>query len=185
MNITGTIDSIWSKTKTSKAGKPFNVWYCSVDGESINLGFKAEISGRPVSEGEYLDVTVEKKYGEWQVQSGSVGGTPPATPAPKAAPPAKSGGGGWKKGGGTFPVSPTDSQVSIIRQSSLNRAVDVMGQLLSNGVVKVKNEEEYREKLFELAYDFTDFGTGQREIKKVEEMQALEAAKAAAKAAAA
>lgn len=182
MNVTGTIDNIWSKSKMSKAGKPFNIFYCLVNGETVSLGFKPEANGKPVSEGEYVDWTLEKKFGEWQVASGAALSKAPA-PAPAA--PAKSSGGGKKWGGGSFPVSPTDSQVSIIRQSSLNRAVEVMGQLLGNGLLKCKNKDEYESHLFQLAYEFTDFGTGQREIKKVEAMKELEMAKAAAKEAAA
>lgn len=154
MKVEGNVDSVYSKTKSTRSGKDVTIYYGTVDGTEVNLGFK------PIwEEGEYVSVEVAEKYGELQITGKAKPGSKPASAAPSKGVSSPS----FKRG--SFPLEPTDNQVSIIRQSSLNRAVDVTDALVNNGLFKAKTEEEYIEKIWELAYQFTDFGTGQREVK--------------------
>lgn len=158
MQIKGTVDSVYSKTKSTRSGDK-TIYYMTVDGQEVNLGFKPTYS-----EGEYVNIEVEEKWGEWQiVGKGKAGG--------KAAAPTSSYKAGGKAGvkRGSFPVEPTDSQVSIIRQSSLNRAVDTVAIMAKEGMLADNlSQEELESIIFDLAYKFTDFGTGQREVKMAE-----------------
>ena len=156
MQVKGTVQNVYSKTKSTRAGDK-TIWYADIDdGTTINMGFKALWE-----EGEYVTVNVEEKYGELQVARGGskMGG------GSKPAPAAKSAGSTYKAK--SFPLDATDQQVSIIRQSSLNRAVEVATLLYDKG--ELSTEEQLMNKIWELAYEFTDFGTGQREVKAAEE----------------
>lgn len=156
MKVEGTVDSVYSKTKSTRSGKDVTIYYGTVEGTEVNLGFK------PVwSEGEYVNVEVAEKYGEYQITGKAKPGSAPAAKTPSKGAPNK--GGSFNRG--SFPLEPTDNQVSIIRQSSLNRAVEVVEDLVEANVFTPGSEEEYLEKIWELAYQFTDFGTGQREVK--------------------
>ena len=173
MEVKGTVDSVYSITKNTRSGDK-TIWYGDVDGTTVNLGFNAIWE-----EGEYVTVNVEEKYGELQIVGSGPkkksGGSWPKT-APKAAP--KGGYSAPSKGrnAGGFPINPTDSQVSIIRQSSLNRAVDVAGTLVANGMASAGTQEEYMDLIWELAYAFTDFGTGQREVRAAKHKEVQKAA---------
>lgn len=158
MQVKGTVDSVYSKTKSTRSGDK-TIYYMSVDGTEVNLGFKPTHS-----EGEYVALEVEEKWGELQIV-GKAGSKKPAPAAPKSTGYTGSKGGFNK---GTFPVEPTDSQVSIIRQSSLNRAVETVNDMVTNGTWACDDDEAYLSKVFELAYLYTDFGTGQREVKMKE-----------------
>ena len=155
MKVEGTVDSVYSKTKSTRSGKDVTIYYGTVEGTEVNLGFK------PIwSEGEYVSVEVAEKYGEYQITGKAKPGSAPAAKTPSKGVSS----GSFKKG--TFPLEPTDNQVSIIRQSSLNRAVEVVSNLSNEGLLKdIKTEQDYLDKIWELAYQFTDFGTGQREVK--------------------
>jgi hypothetical protein len=154
--ITGKIDSIFTKEVNTKFG-PKAVYHAMINGHDVNLGFKTECV-----EGEQVTLNVEHKYGGYQLLQGAPSGTPtavgPAGSAPSAAAPARA-------SKGAFPVEPNANGTSIVRQSSLNRAVEVIAMLISSGIFSPKSEDEYMAKLFDLAYTFTDFGTGQREAK--------------------
>ena len=155
MKVEGTVDSVYSKTKSTRSGKDVTIYYGTVDGTEVNLGFK------PIwSEGEYVSVEVAEKYGEYQITGKA---KPGSTPAPKGGVKPAPSSAGFKKG--TFPLEPTDNQVSIIRQSSLNRAVEVVRDMMHHSCLEIDNEEVYLNKIFGLAYKYTDFGTGQREVK--------------------
>lgn len=155
MKVEGNVDSVYSKTKSTRSGKDVTIYYGTVDGTEVNLGFK------PIwEEGEYVSVEVAEKYGELQITGKA---KPGSTPAPKAGTKAVSS-GSFKRG--AFPLEPTDNQVSIIRQSSLNRAVETVGLMMQNNMISESmTQEELEELIFELAYKYTDFGTGQREVK--------------------
>lgn len=168
MKVEGTVDNIFSKTKDTRSGKQVTIFYAEVGGWTINMGFK------PIwEEGEYVSVNVEEKYGELQVSKGG--------PKVSASPSMGKSSSGTTKGGsygakGKFPVEPTDSQVSIIRQSSLNRAVESVNTLMEQGIIKLVDMDEYENTVFELAYKYTDFGTGQREVKKAKHDEVKRAA---------
>jgi len=169
MQVKGTVVSVYSVTKSTRAGDK-TIWYGEVDdGNTVNLGFKAIWE-----EGEYVTVNVEEKYGELQIARGGPKAAPrPAGGSkPAAAAPARKGGG--RSGG--FPIDATDSQVSIIRQSSLNRAVDTVRDMINAGVLEPINQEEYNQAVFELAYSYTDFATGQREVKAAKHKEVQKAA---------
>lgn len=157
MQVKGTIDSVYSKTKSTRSGDK-TIYYMQVDGQEINMGFKPTYS-----EGEYVNLEVEEKWGEWQIV-GKAGSRPaPAKAAPKST---SYSGGKSNFSKGTFPVEPTDSQVSIIRQSSLNRAVDTVAIMKDLCILPEDiTQEQLEHVIFDLAYKFTDFGTGQREVK--------------------
>ena len=146
---------MWTKDINTKFGQKA-VHYANVDGKEINLGFKTDHS-----EGEYVTLQVEHKFGELQVARP---GAKPASSGPASAGKAAPSTGGYAKGG-TFPIDATNGQVSIIRQSSLNRAVEATNALMEARVVEFTTTEDYMTHVWELAYQFTDFGTGQREVK--------------------
>jgi len=155
MKVEGTVDSVYSKTKSTRSGKDVTIYYGTVEGTEVNLGFKPTWT-----EGEYVSVEVAEKYGEYQITGKA---KPGSTPAPKAGTKDVSS-GSFKRG--TFPLEPTDNQVSIIRQSSLNRAVDTANLMEKMGLLADDmTKEELEELIFEFAYKYTDFGTGQREVK--------------------
>lgn len=156
--LAGVVDSSFSKDKTSKAGKPFKVHYVTVDGITVSTGFN-----QLFQQGEMINTTVEKKYGEWQTDGTPGGNLPDVSTAPPDAPKMKwtGGGSGFAKKTSTFPVGPTDGQMSIIRQNSMNRAVEILKQWQDSGMFSPKTEDEYLKKLIEVALTVTDFNSGQ------------------------
>ena len=168
MQVKGTVENVYSKTKSTRAGDKV-IWYADIDdGTTINTGFKSLWE-----EGEYITCNVEEKYGELQIaRGGSKGGSRAAAPKSPGGP-AKATGGGFSK---KFPLDATDQQVSIIRQSSLNRAVETVRDMITAGVYAPADVDSYKELIWELAYEYTDFGTGQREVKAAEEKAVKRAA---------
>jgi hypothetical protein len=155
-SIKGVVDNTFTKTKTSKAGKNFTINYVEVDGTVFSTGFN-----KMFEEGELIDVEVENKYGEWQFKSNGSGNLPAATgSAPPKKPAAVRQGnfGGGNKG--SFPVDPKDGQMSIIRQSSMNRAVEVMDQLIATETITVASKDDYMDMLVNIALEITDFSSG-------------------------
>lgn len=159
--VSGRVNNAYTKTKKSKANKDFTINYIDVDGVTVSTGFNAEHTV-----GEQINIAVEDKFGEWQ--KCGVTGTG-LDPVPSNAPAAK---GGWSKGSGgnskgagfkssTFPVEPTDGQMSIIRQNSMNRAVEILRDWMANGIITFKSEADYLKKLHEVALTITDFNSGQ------------------------
>lgn len=154
--IQGVIDRIWTKQKPSpKTGKTMTLYYCMVDGAEYALGFRTFLK-----EGQYVTLDVEPKFGEMQAKVAgapqpSVAVVPQRTPPPPKV---------------DFPVPNGDKGVSICRQSSLNRAIETVAL---QGT-KFKSREDLVAEILEIAYEYTDFVTGQREVKQAQAMQAYE-----------
>lgn len=162
--ITGVIDSIYTKEVTTKFG-PKNVYHAMINGHDVNLGFNTKLS-----QGESVVLNVENKYGGYQLLQGAPAGTPtPVQPAGSGGPtvgrPSKA----------AFPVDINANGTSICRQSSLNRAVESVIALMDVNLISLKTEQEYLDKVFEIAYQFTDFTTGQREVKQANAQAAYNA----------
>jgi len=169
--ISGVIAQIYTKEITTKFG-PKNVYHAMIDGHDVNLGFKTMLQN-----GETVSLPVEHKYGGYQLIQGqvvpagspsTVGATPVATPSagPAQIPRAPA--------SRAFPVDTNTKDISIIRQSSLNRAIESVTLLWHQGLFTPITEQDYLDKVFELALLYTDFGSGQREVKQAEAMQAYD-----------
>jgi predicted dithiol-disulfide oxidoreductase (DUF899 family) len=155
--IYGVVDRTFTKTKQTRMGDKI-INYCTVDGKEFSTGFK------PVfSEGEMINAVVEFKYGEHQLVPGVVPGSQPdmgSGPPPQAAKPAWGGGGG--RAASKFPVAPTDGQMSIIRQNSMNRAVEILDSWQAHNLIDFgSSQDAYLKKLLEVAMTVTDFNSGQ------------------------
>jgi len=152
--ITGVIDSITTQDVQTKFGQK-QVYHAMINGHDVNLGFKTEcIIGQQVT------FNVEHKYGGYQLLQGAPTGTPTEV-GPPGTPPV----GASKATKAAFPVATNAREMSIVRQSALNRAVESVALLVEKGVITLTTESAYQEKVLEFAYFYTDFGTGQREAK--------------------
>lgn len=158
--IAGVIDSIYTKEVTTKFG-PKNVYHAMINGHDVNLGFNTKLS-----QGETVVLNVENKYGGYQLLQGPATGTP--TPVGPAGSNSGSSGAVQSRPAAkqAFPVDINANGTSICRQSSLNRAVEVVSLMVAESIFVMKNEQEFLDKVFEIAYQFTDFTTGQREVKQ-------------------
>ena len=158
--INGCVVGVNSERRTAKAtGKPFTVHSVSLDtGETLEVGFK-----QPYVVGQRVVGTAEMKYGKLALVSsggGSVpmaagGGSPPTASAPAA-----------------FPTPLNSKEMSICRQSALKAAVDVfnvVGGATTRNLFDDKVLDEVAEQVIKLAYKFTDFSTGHREVKMVKD----------------
>jgi len=167
--VNGVVTQVSTKVKhTSKGDK--TIHYAVVDGQEFSTAFR-----QPFHEGEMVNVVTEFKFGENQLVPNQVPSTgmPPLGSAPNvtAAPAAK-----WSGGNkGTFPIETTSGQISIIRQSSMNRAVECLDSLMAHGIWKPSTEQEYQQKLLEYALFITDFGSGQDIMKMANANKALSA----------
>ncbi len=161
--IAGVIDSIYTKEIQIKngprTGQTTQIYHATINGHDVNLGFETKLS-----QGENVVLNVEHKYGGYQLLQGAPSGQPTSVPAAGigtavAAPrnPAAR---------AAFPVDIDSTGTSICRQSSLNRAVELVSLMVAESIVVMKTEQEYLDKVFEIAYQFTDFTTGQREVKQ-------------------
>ena len=168
--VKGVVDRTFTKTKSTRMGdKTIN--YCVVDGFEFSTGFKA-----PFTEGEMIDAAVKFTYGEWQLVPGKSGaGLPTAGSTPvKKGNFSKSGGSNYGNKG-TFPIDPKDGQMSIIRQSSMDRAVRLVRDMVDVGTISPPaTKEAYLKLCIEIALNITDYASGQ-------DIMQLSAAKAAAK----
>ena len=172
--VTGVVDSSYTKEKQTRTpGKTVTIWYVEVDGVTFSTGFK-----KLFEQGEHIDVTVKSNYGEWQYVKHGSDGLPPATGTGAVKKGNFGGQKGSNKGGGrnmgSFPIDPKDGQMSIIRQSSMDRAVHIVRDLVTAGLFKPASEEDYLKKLIEIALNITDYASGNDIMK-------LNQAKAAAK----
>ena len=171
--VSGVVDRTWTKTKSTRYGDK-DLHYVSVDGVDFSTGFK-----KVFNEGEFVNCAVKFNYGELQLQEGAnPAGLPKATPGgnkgnSKPASVSNVGGYGNK---GKFPIDPKDGQISIIRQSSMDRAVTIVRDLVAAGLFTPTSEDDYIKKCLEIALVVTDFASGN-------DIMQLAAAKAAAKAA--
>lgn len=155
-SIKGVVDQAFTKVKSTRVGdKTIN--HVIVDGIEFQTGFKAVFT-----KGEMIDVAVEYNYGAWQWVESTTGTGLPAVPAAgsPAAAAAPSGGG---RGSGTFPIDPKSGQISIIRQNSLNRAVEILESwmTLDTPIFMPSDQDQYLKKLLEVALIVTDFNSGQ------------------------
>lgn len=152
-SVIGVVDSVTSKQINTKFGdKP--VYAIHVGGVEVGIGFK-----KLYQQGEMVDVGVEYKYRGWQLVPNTQGtGLPPA--AAQGAAPAPTGqvaqGSFTPKPKGAFPIQPKDAQMSIIRQSSMKVAAEILGPMKEGADI-----EQYMKRFFEIALMCADFGSGQ------------------------
>lgn len=172
--VSGVVDKVWTKDKATRYGDK-KLHYCQVDGLTFSTGFK-----KVFNEGEMINAVVKFNYGELQYQP-DVTATPGMAPAKPVAAATKGNFSGGNKSNygnkGTFPVDPKDGQMSIIRQSSMNRAVEIMDQLVAglwsdNDGVMTISQEDYMKQLFEIALEITDFSSGNDIMKLMHAKQA-------------
>jgi hypothetical protein len=153
-SVIGVVDSVTSKQINTKFGdKP--VYAIHVGGVEVGIGFK-----KLYQQGEMVDVGVEYKYRGWQLVPNTQGtGLPPAASQGTAGDPA-----GVQsvirqaapKARGAFPIQPKDGQMSIIRQSSMKVAAEILGPM-----VEGQDVDTYMKCFFEIALMCADFGSGQ------------------------
>lgn len=169
--INGVVDRTWTKTKSTRFGDK-ELHYAEVDGVQFSTGFK-----KVFNEGEMVNIAVKFNYGELQYQQGvDATGLPAATAGGAVKK------GNFQKGGGsnygnlgTFPIDPKDGQMCIIRQSSMDRAVTIVRDMVACGTIAPPNtQEEYLKLCIEIALNITDYASGN-------DIMQLSAAKAAAK----
>lgn len=168
-SIDNFISNIDSETKTSKAGRPFTIWYAELDdGTRLKFGFnkpKYAVGQRIVG------VATPNKFGD--LEFSETGAAPPAPSG--GSRPAATGGGGR-----TFPVSLTSPEMSIIRQNALTNANAALDHFITHCTGEYEapeTPEEYGEAVIELAYKFAEFSSGQREAKRVSRMTGEEGGK--------
>lgn len=171
--VIGVIDSIYTKSipiKTgARAGQDGTVYHAMINGEDINLGFK-----NAYSQGQQVSLNVERKPWGLTLVNGITplsGSSATNTQTNSSAVPAQAR-ATPRTSSPAFPVQPDTNGTSICRQSSLNRAVETIGQLIAAKVFAPKTEEEYLNKVWDIAYQYTDFVTGQREVKQAAAMMA-------------
>lgn len=174
--VTGVVDKTWTKQKATRFGDK-ELHYVQVDGVTFSTGFK-----KVFTEGQMITAAVKFNYGELQYQPDTdASGLPAAkggAPRTNSTGPSTIKQGNFQaKGGsnrGAFPIDPKDGQMSIIRQSSINRAVEIVTGLINAKLFTPKTEDEYLHKVLEVALIVTDFSSGN-------DIMQLAAAKAAAK----
>jgi hypothetical protein len=158
------ITNIEKDTRTSKAGKPFSIWYATLDdGRRIKFGFNKP----PYELGQRLTGSAEpNKFGDLEFSG------PGAAPAAAKIGSGPSATGPVATGGRTFPVATTSPEMSIIRQNALTNANAALDNFLSHGqwTLEADTPEAYAEAVIELAYKFAEFSSGQREAKRVKAM---------------
>lgn len=158
------VSNIRKETKMSKANKPFTInWTDFQSGLSVSTGFNPPA----YSIGATVSFNADPNYGklEMNLATLTIGGGA-AKPAPEGSSQGtKSTGSGYKEK--PFPVPKTHSDTSIIRQNSLTNANTVMATYMSicSESGHPDTPEELAEKVIEIAYLFTDFSSGQREVK--------------------
>ena len=172
--VNGMVQAITPMNGVSKrTNKPYTIWTVTVDGQEVKAGFK-----KPGFEvGQVVSIpTSTNKWGDVEmIQPGTPTGgyTPP--PGPISAP-GGSGGTSYTPAGRTFPVGRTSPEMSIIRQNALTNANAAVHNYFAE--VYEHNEDpsfpstfdDYVALIMGTAYKFTDFSSGQREVKAVESM---------------
>ena len=172
--IKGVVARVYTKiVKTGYGDK--EIHHGVVDDIEYSTGFKAV-----TQVGEVINLPVAWQYGNWQyvetlstLRDSLPQVTLAETQANSPAASAGSDGVGRKKGYGKFPVDPLDGQMSIIRQNSMNRAVEI---LLQWKYAEKHGETAYLKKLVEVALMITDFNSGQ----DIMQLKAAQAANLAA-----
>lgn len=176
--IKGVVDNVSTKTVSTRFGDK-SVHHAIVDGIEFSTGFKQEVQA-----GAVINLPVAWQYGNWQYVEtpDAIRDTLPQVTkeATAAAAPTGGTGGGGRKGYGKFPVDPLDGQMSIIRQNSMNRAVEIVENMMtaSPPLFQPADEGHYMKKLIEVALTITDFNSGQ-DIMQLKAAQAANLAAAA------
>jgi len=159
MEVTGLITNMYTKEvdikRGPRAGSVGYVHYIQVDTDTVNVGFK-----NPYEMGEVVTLNVEESYGELRVAKGPSTGASGSVSMDKTSAVANA---GPRKA--AFPVPLEANGTSICRQSSLNRAVEAINDMQVHDIIDFDSQEQYEKAVLELAYKFTDFVTGQREVK--------------------
>ncbi len=159
--ITGLIDSIYTKSvpikRGPRAGQDGTVYHAMIEGYDVNLGFKCDYE-----EGESVTLNVEEKFGGYQLVKGGAAPAPAAkqpthTASPVASGPSKFTG----KAPTEFPVPKNTKGISICRQNSGGHAATIVAAMIDNGLLD--SQAKITEAFLEIAYEITDFATGQRE----------------------
>lgn len=163
--VTGTVVEITTRAVAGKFGKPGTAYGIKLDnGNTYSAGFKSPHCS--VGDNVTFDVIVNGKYENADSASIVINGKGTAAPTPSYS------GGAGRSGG--FPVATDSDKYAIIRQNALAHAVATVGAFYGNGCIAIweggdANFDVYVEKVIETAYKFTDFSSGQREVKAVEE----------------
>jgi len=164
MQLNGEVQVINSVMRNTRYGqKP--VYSMVVEGYEVDLGF-----GKPkYSEGQKVSIDVNMgKYGKYEIVSESNGTANNATTGlanagalrPTAPPPKERGG---------FPIEKDNYQQAIIRQNALTNAVN----LISNNQEYFAGQLEsidLPDLVLQIAYDFCDYSSGQREVKRAKQL---------------
>lgn len=157
------ISNIYAEDRTSKAGKPFKLWYAELDdGRKLKFGFnkpKYAVGQRLVGH------ATTNKFGDLEF-SDTAGGAAPSTSTSASTPAAAN-------TGRRFPVPATSPETSIIRQNALTNANTAVHHYMERNAGEVNEPssvEEYADMVIEIAYKFADFSSGQREVKRVTHM---------------
>ena len=164
--VSGVVQSISTKVKNTRAGDK-TIHYTTVDNQTFSTGFS-----QPFSVGEMVNIVVEFKYGENQYVPNVVpSGLPLLGSQPAPVKKAWGGAAPARK----FPVDKHDGQMSIIRQNSMNRAVEILAQWMQPdhtgiAIYMPTTQDEYLKKLMEVAMTITDFNSGQ-DIMKMQAAQ--------------
>ncbi len=166
------IQSFETKAGMSKAtGKNFTIHYAIAEDmetglvQRINLGFK-----NTFAVGDTITSIEKNKYNEFVPK---VGTTSPDSSKGFTVKPEQSGGGGYsgRAAGRPFPVPKDSGELSIIRQSALKAAIDTVSAYNNNYLGKETNSDvsliEFVEQILEVAYTYTDFSSGHRELKAI------------------
>jgi hypothetical protein len=149
--VEGVVSKTWTKTKSTKYGDKV-IHYCEVDGTTFETGFK-----KVFQDGESIKATVEWKYGGWQyVQNVVFDDTLPPPSRGNGNQGNFSKGNGSNYGKGSFPINPKDGQISIIRQSSLSRALETLA--LRDG--DFDSQDDLIKEVLRIALIYTDFASG-------------------------
>lgn len=168
--LVGVVDSIFTKDITIKngprAGQTSKVYHAMIDGHDVNLGFETALQ-----EGQKVTLPVEEKFGGLSLSRETLNPSAPFVGAAND----NTTGANAKSSKPAFPIPNNTKDTSIIRQSSLNRAIESVHQLMERGLIVISSEAEYQNKVLEYAYFYTDFGTGQREMKAAAAQAAYEA----------
>jgi len=157
--IVGNIDSIYTKAvpikRGPRAGQDGTVYHAMVNGYDVNLGFKCDYE-----EGESVTWNVEEKFGGYQLVKGNTAApSNPVAPAPTASGSAKPAHTGQAPT--EFPVPKNTKGISICRQNSGGHTAVIVAAMIDNGLLN--SQEEITTAFLEIAYEITDFATGQRE----------------------
>jgi hypothetical protein len=168
--IQGNIDSIYTKAvpikRGPRAGQDGTVYHAMVNGYDVNLGFKCDYE-----EGEFVTWAVEEKFGGWQQVKGGAATTQEAKPATSTGSPSNSGPPVVTgKAPTEFPVPKNTKGISICRQNSGGHAATIVAAMIKAGMID--NETDATETFLRIAYEITDFATGQREAAMADAKQA-------------